>query len=217
VDEWRLALCRRPDDETRRGGNDLIAACSDDREICLIGPAHQPLHKPQLVPATQLPSNDQIRTGGFCMSRLFHNKKITILAVIGLLVAAGGAYAYWTATGSGTASSTVAAGGTITLNGTFPTDIAPGLTRTVTFQATNATSSSITVGTVHLVSVAVDAGHSTCAVADFTMPDVVENQAVAAGATAFALTTTGTLTMANTGSNQDACKGATLTLTLSSS
>jgi hypothetical protein len=151
------------------------------------------------------------------MSRLMHNKKFTIVAVIALLVAAGGAYAFWTAAGSGTASGTVAAGGTITLNGTFPADIAPGLTRTVTFQATNLTSSAITVGTVHLVSVAVDAGHSSCAVADFTMPDVVENQPVAAGATAYALSGTGTLTMANTASNQDACKSATLTLTLSSS
>jgi hypothetical protein len=151
------------------------------------------------------------------MSHLLRNKKITAMAVIGLLVVAAGAYAFWTAAGSGTASSTVAAGGTITLNGTFPSDIAPGLTRTVTFQATNATSSSIKVGTVHLVSVAADGAHSACVVGDFTMPDVVENEAVVAGATAVALSTTGTLTMANTALNQDACKSATLTLTLSSS
>jgi hypothetical protein len=151
------------------------------------------------------------------MSHLLRNKKITAIAVIGLLVVAAGAYAFWTAAGSGTASSTVAAGGTITLNGTFPSDIAPGLTRTVTFQATNATSSSIKVGTVHLVSVAADGAHSACVVGDFTMPDVVENEAVVAGATAVALSTTGTLTMANTALNQDACKSATLTLTLSSS
>ena len=35
------------------------------------------------------------------MSRFFHHKKITAVAVIGLLVVAGGAYAYWTTAGIG--------------------------------------------------------------------------------------------------------------------
>jgi hypothetical protein len=69
---------------------------------------------------------------------------------------------------------------------------------------------------VHLVSVAVDAGHSGCAVADFTMPDVVENEAIPGGASNHALATAGTLSYANTAVSQNACIGATLTLTLSS-
>ena len=48
------------------------------------------------------------------------------------------------------------------------------------------------------------------------MPDITETTSVAAGATAFALPTGGVLTYANTALNQDACKSATLTLTLTS-
>jgi hypothetical protein len=45
---------------------------------------------------------------------------------------------------------------------------------------------------------------------------VVEDQSIAAGATNTALTNSGSLVFANTAVNQDACKNATLTLTLSS-
>lgn len=150
------------------------------------------------------------------MFRLLRNNKIAAIATVGVLIVAGGAYAFWTAGGTGSATSTASGGGTITINGTIPTGIAPGLSRTVTFQATNTTTSAIMVQTVSLTSVTVDAGHSGCLVADFTMPSVVENESVAAGASAVSLTNTGTLTMANTAVNQDACKGATLTLALAS-
>ena len=150
------------------------------------------------------------------MFNLLRNKKIAAITTVGVLIVAGGAYAFWTAAGTGSASTTASTGGTITINGTVATGIAPGLGKTVTFQATNPTTSAIVVGTVSLASVTVDAGHSGCLVADFTMPSVVENESVAAGATAAVLANTGTLTMANTAINQDACKGATLTLALTS-
>ena len=51
--------------------------------------------------------------------------------------------------------------------------------------------------------------------ADFTMADVTVSHQVPAGATAEALPTNGSLVFANTAVNQDACKDATLTLTLS--
>jgi hypothetical protein len=70
---------------------------------------------------------------------------------------------------------------------------------------------------VHVESIAADSGHASCATADFTMADVTENHQVPAGATADALPNNGSLVYANTAVNQDACKGATLTLTLSSS
>lgn len=144
------------------------------------------------------------------------SKRKLALALIGVLAVTGVAVAFWTGAGSGTATGTVGSGGTITVNGTFATGIAPGLTRAVSLTASNPTSSAVQVGTVSLASVAVDAAHSTCAVADFTMPDVVEGQSVAAGGTNVPLANGGTLTMANTAVSQDACKGATLTLTLAS-
>jgi hypothetical protein len=150
--------------------------------------------------------------------RRFKNKRVkTVLGIVVALAVAGGAFAYWTGVGSGPASGTVAPGGTISLTGTIAAGLAPGLTKAVSLTATNAGTSAIKVGTVHLESVAVDAAHSTCNVADFTMADVVEDQSVAAASSNVALTNSGSVVFANTAANQDACKSATLTLTLSSS
>ena len=71
------------------------------------------------------------------------------------------------------------------------------------------------VTTIHLDSVTTDGGHAACTMADFTMPDVTANQDFPNG-NGQAVGATGTLTMANNG-NQDACKGAPLTLNLTSS
>jgi hypothetical protein len=149
--------------------------------------------------------------------RRFKNKRVKLaLGVVMALVVAGAAVAYWTGLGSGTATGTVNSGGTISLSGTVAAGLAPGLNKAVSLTATNATTSAIKVGTVHLDSVAVDTAHATCVVADFTMADVVEDQSVAAGASNAALTNSGSLVFANTAVNQDACKNAILTLTLSS-
>jgi hypothetical protein len=149
--------------------------------------------------------------------RRFKNKRVkTVLGVVMALVVAGAAVAYWTGVGSGTAAGTVNSGGTISLSGTVAAGLAPGLNKAVSLTATNATTSAIKVGTVHLDSVLVDAAHSTCVVADFTMADVVEDQSIAAGASNAALANSGSLVLANTAVNQDACKNAILTLTLSS-
>jgi hypothetical protein len=138
-----------------------------------------------------------------------------IVAAIGL--SAIGAFAYWTTTGSGTGSASVAtANGVLVLHGTAPTDLYPGGQSEVTFTADNAGATNLFVGTIHLDSVAADAGHVTCDTADFSMADVVSNTMVPATTSGHALTGTGTLVYANTAVNQDGCKGADLTLTLSS-
>lgn len=146
-------------------------------------------------------------------------KRAWVLAalVVAVVMAAVGAYAYWTTTGSGTGSASVAnSNGTVTLHGTAPTNLYPGGSSSVTFTADNAGASNLFVGTIHLASVSADSGHSSCVTSDFTMPDVTSNTIVTAGASGQALTGTGTLSYANTASNQDACKGATLTLNLTS-
>jgi hypothetical protein len=48
------------------------------------------------------------------------------------------------------------------------------------------------------------------------MADVLETQTIAAGASGIALTNGGTLAYADTAVDQSTCKGATLTLTVSS-
>jgi hypothetical protein len=140
------------------------------------------------------------------------------LMVLGALVvalsASVGAYAYWSTTGAGTGSAANAASnGTIVLHASFAPGLTPGASEAVSFTADNAGSSSLRVGTVSSV---VSTSAVGCLPADFTVPNAVENQTIAAGATGVALGTGSTITFADTAVNQDACKSATVTLTVSS-
>jgi hypothetical protein len=155
----------------------------------------------------------------------FFGKKRAILAltVVATLVAAVGAYAYWTTTGSGTGSATVASSnGTVTLHASFANGLTPGGSKTVSFTADNAGSSNLYVGTVTSVVSVSNAYDATtnptgCKASWFSIPAVGENQVIPAGSNGLALTNSGTITFNDSGSeNQDGCKGATVTLTLSS-
>ncbi|MCW2949911.1 MAG: hypothetical protein JWN41_924 [Thermoleophilia bacterium] len=151
------------------------------------------------------------------MIRTITRKKLVAGAsAVAILAGSGIAAAYWTGSGSGAGTGTAAGGSSVTLTGAVAAGIAPSLTKAVTLTAANASTAAITVGTVHLDGLTADAGHAACDVADFTMADVVETHAVPAGATAESLPVNGALVFTETSSNQDACKGATLTLALSS-
>jgi hypothetical protein len=149
--------------------------------------------------------------------RSFSKKRvIATLTVLAVLVSAVSAYAYWTTTGLGTGSASVAnSNGTITLHASFAGGLTPGASEPVSFTADNPATSSLYVGTVTSV-VSIDSQHSGCLASDFTVPAVAENQRIAAGATGVALANNSSITFADTDANQDACKGATVTLTLSS-
>jgi hypothetical protein len=138
------------------------------------------------------------------------------LSVVAVVAAVGGAYAYWTNAGTGTGTGTVSSPGTITLTGTVAAGLVPGGSEPVTLTASNGGSAPVKVQAVKLVSIAVDAGHSTCVTSDFTMPEVTENESIPGNATNHSLPNTATLSYANTAVSQNACIGATLTLTLSS-
>jgi hypothetical protein len=147
--------------------------------------------------------------------RKFHKKGlIALVAGVIVVVGAGGAYAYWTQGGTGSATGNTGTTGTITLAGTAASGVFPGGTRSVSLTAANSAASAVTVGTVHLDSVTTSV--SGCVVADFTMGDVVENFSVPGGNVVTSLPNNGTLSMANTALNQDLCKSVTVTLTLSS-
>jgi hypothetical protein len=146
----------------------------------------------------------------------FKNKMRIAVGVVALSLVTAGAYAYWTGGGDGSGSAGVGTNGAVTLVATVDPDIAPGTARDVSFTAGNATASPIYVTTVHLDGVTVDSGHAACETDDFSMADVDQDVQVAAGATIQALPNGGSLVYANTGVDQDACKGATLTLNLSS-
>ena len=152
------------------------------------------------------------------MRTLTRKNKLVAFAVGTVIVAgAGAAFAYWTTTGSGTGSATNASSnGTITLHAAFAAGLTPGASQTVTYTADNGGTTSLRVTTI-TPTVSIDATHVTagCLVGDFTIPATTSNTTVAAGASGTAAGT-GTLTFADTGVNQDGCKGATVTLTLAS-
>jgi hypothetical protein len=145
-----------------------------------------------------------------------HKKKVITLVAAGAIAVAGAgaAYAYWTATGAGTGTATEAAGSTpLVITNAVPTGLAPGGSVSVagTITNTNVTTSEY-VNTVSAV-LSVDAGHATCAIADFSLaPVVVAFQIPKSGTKTFSAS----LVMADTAVNQDPCKGATITMTWSS-
>jgi hypothetical protein len=145
-------------------------------------------------------------------------RNVAALSVVAVLALAGMAFAFWTTTGSGSGSGSVAASnGTLALHGTITSELTPGGSSAVTFKADNTNTSSEEVGTVSAV-VSIDAEHATkgCKAADFTIADTIENQVIAAEKSGVALAHNGSISMTETGENQDACKGATISLALSS-
>ncbi len=155
------------------------------------------------------------------MSWITKRRVLGSLAAICALAVAGVAIGYFTTTGSGTATATVGNSSPLTLHATVSSTLYPGASSPVSFTVDNPSSGAQRVGTITLASISVDAGHSSCSTVisggnpDFTMPDVVVNQVFPSGS-GQSVTPGGTLTMNNTGVNQDACQGATLTLHLTS-
>ena len=150
------------------------------------------------------------------MKRLL-SKKWALAATIGAvaMLAAVGAYAYWTTAGSGSGSATAAANypNNLVVSGSYSpsvADLAPGKAVTVPVTVTNPAGNS---GHAYLkeVDVVVDAVATGCDDSWFTFPSVPFNQSIASGASA---TVDGTLTFTNlANTNQDACKGSAITLT----
>jgi hypothetical protein len=171
------------------------------------------------------------------MSFIRRRKVLATVGVIGVVALAGAAYAYFTASGSGTGSATVGTSTALTLHGTTSPSLFPGSTATVTFTADNPSGGKERLGTVHLASVvacdqaftgtscasgheittceSVETGSSDGNTANFWMPDVVENQEIAAG-NGQTVSTTGSLTMNDLSSSQDSCKNANLLLNFTS-
>ena len=150
------------------------------------------------------------------MHRFTRKKAFAPLVALGVVAIAAIAFAFWTGSGSGSGGGEVGTSGAVTLTGSVAPGISPGTSEAVSFTAANPSDSPVQVTSVQLVSVSADVGHAACETDDFSMVNVTQNHQVPAGATVEALPNNGSLVYANTGVNQDACKGATLTLTLTS-
>lgn len=155
------------------------------------------------------------------MHHLTSKRALIAISCIGAMVIAAAAYAYFTSTGSGTATAKVGTSSAVTLKGTVTGNLYPGSSSQVSFTVDNPSGAAQRVGTITLTGITVDAGHSTCSAVitggnpDFTMPAVAVNATFPAG-NGQAVTPKGTLTMNDTGLNQNACQGAELTLALAS-
>lgn len=172
------------------------------------------------------------------MARL--TKKTSIIAAGSAAVAlsiSGAAYAYWTTTGSGTASATTGSNValTVTQDGTVTGLVPGGTAAAVNYTITNGASTNQYATTVTINKVSVNyinpagAGNGTtalnhpagfaavtCTVADFDVvqPDPL-NTDLTPGTHAYTRSGTpksGTVALLNTGSNQDDCKNTTINL-----
>lgn len=153
------------------------------------------------------------------MRLISKGRALAALGCVCALAMAGGAYAYFTSNGSGTGTASVGSASAVTLHATVGGNLYPGSSSPVSFTVDNPSQGSQRVGTISLANITVDAQHSGCSVvttggnADFAMPAVAVNRVFAPG-NGQSVTPTGSLTMNETGVNQDACQGATLTLHL---
>lgn len=151
------------------------------------------------------------------MQKVLRKRILVPVVAIAAIAVAGIAVAYFTAsgTGSGTASVGSAAGVTIT-DVTFDNALYPGASTNVRFTIRNASSDTA----VQVDKVVADTAAGTngitglprgCSEADFSFGDVTVNASIdASGST----TASGTLRLANTSANQDACQGASPVLNL---
>jgi len=142
-------------------------------------------------------------------------------AVIAL---AGGAYAYWSTTGGGSASSTIATDSGVSVAGDPADGLYPGGSVAVTSVITNASSTAAQyVANLH-VTISLDSAHAQagCLASWFTYKSDAEaagsnsnphstavDTEIGAGATR---SVAGHMFMADPNTNQDACKGATANL-----
>jgi hypothetical protein len=171
------------------------------------------------------------------MTFVTRRKLVVTMGVVGAIALSGIAYAYFTTSGSGTGTATVGTSSALTLHGLTSGSLYPGTSTAVTFTADNPSPGKQEVGTIHLASIvacntafsggtcpsghevssceSVETGGSDTNTANFWMPDVVASQDLASGS-GQSITATGTLTMNDLSSNQDACKNVNLLLNLTS-
>ena len=159
------------------------------------------------------------------MKKHLSKRRVVVAAVVAvaLAITSGVAFAYFTASGSGSGTAAAGtAGNDLVVTGTpDATALTPGGTGSViSFAVQNPSNFNQKISNILLVSIAPDSDHSSCAVVlgtDFSMADVAigVDGNIAPNAAAQALTETGTLRMLDSGISQNACKGASLTLTFS--
>ena len=159
------------------------------------------------------------------MDSILKRRSTKLIAVIAVLGLAAAAYAYWTTSGDGAGTAnTDAAAGAVTITGDTVNGLAPGRTVALTGTIVNPNDYDVRVSNLQIDSIAVDAAHlgAGCTLANYSFSNtpVAVNatlQETNAGTTDEVAFPTGlTVTMLETGVNQNACKGATISVDYSS-
>ena len=149
------------------------------------------------------------------MRQMTKKNKIAAVAASAALVAVGGgaAYAYWSTTGTGSGSATAKASTSpVTITVTVDQGVAPGAPKNINYTATNPNTSSTQVT---LANPQVSTSDAKCLPAWFSATVPAGPTTVLAGATTDL--GNGTLTLTDDpATNQDACKGALITVTVGS-
>lgn len=149
------------------------------------------------------------------MRPMTKKNKIAAVAASAALVAVGGgaAYAYWSTTGSGTGGATAASTTQpVSITVTVEQGVAPGTPKSITYTATNPNTSSTPVT---LVNPQVSTSDAKCLPGWFLATVPAGPTTVLAGATTGL--GTGTLTLSDLpDTDQNACKGAMITVTVGS-
>src|SRR5688500_3674060 len=109
--------------------------------------------------------------GGLAMSRLLRQKKVAVIGAVCLLMAAAGAYAYWTAGGGGTGTAATDTTAALTVNQTTVlAPMYPGLAaQTISGTFDNPNDGPIYVGTVTASIGSVTGGAGSCDATDYTL------------------------------------------------
>jgi hypothetical protein len=141
---------------------------------------------------------------------------IGIVAIAGVMAAVG-AYAYWTTTGTGTGSAAVGTSAGITVNQTSViTGLYPGaLPQTLSGNFTNTNPGPAWVNSVS-ATVTATSNEPACDPADFVIGGSAPVNANVPSGTNVGSWTGLTVSMSNTGSNQNACKNESITISYTS-
>ena len=151
-----------------------------------------------------------------------NKKKLAVVAgVVALMAIATAAFAYWTTNGTGSDNALAGSAGNYTVAVTLDPGIHPGGNVGVAGTITNNTTSDLQVHTISIDpayaasnGVTFDAGHSSCNALWFhfsgTVTGGTQTLTAGGGSTPY----TGTLSMDESLTNQDACQGADVTLHL---
>ena len=156
---------------------------------------------------------------GLTMSRLLRQKKITVTGAVCLVMAAAGAYAYWTAGGDGTGSAATGTTEALSVNQTTVlAPMYPGLAaQTISGTFDNSNDGPIYVGTVTASIGSVtqaDGAVGGCDATDYTLANAAMTVGAQVPAGSAVGAWTGATLMFNNkpAVNQDGCKGATVNL-----